>query len=65
MCRRRDSLDERIRLMDDVNDEKLLSMSTERLSNFNPADKISNADVNKELGIADADLEGFIEVEFE
>lgn len=59
------SPDEYVRLMDEVNDARLLTIATERMSHYDPSTVISAADVNRELGISSEDLEGFDEVEFE
>lgn len=59
------SPDEYVRLMDEVNDARLLTIATERMAHFNPATTISQEEMNRRLGITDADLEGFDELEFE
>lgn len=59
------SPEEYIRLMDEVNDARLLTMATERMSNYNPADAISGEDVYRSLGITREDIDAFGEVEFE
>ncbi|MDO4219225.1 MAG: hypothetical protein Q4C78_04470 [Synergistaceae bacterium] len=56
---------EYVRLMDEVNDVKLLVTAINRMAHYDPATLIDNEEVNRELGITDADLEGFNEVEFE
>ena len=57
--------DEYIRLMDEVNDARLLAAAAERMQHFSREKLIDGADVYRELGITDADLEGFDEVEIE
>ncbi|MBQ4040065.1 MAG: type II toxin-antitoxin system Phd/YefM family antitoxin, partial [Oscillospiraceae bacterium] len=51
------SPDEYIRLMDEVNDARLLSMANERMQNFNAESLISGEDLYKELGITQEELE--------
>lgn len=57
--------DEYIRLMDEVNDSRLLAVATERIEHFNPDSVISADDLYNELGITQADLDAVGEVEFE
>ena len=59
------SPDEYVKLMDEVNDARLLSLANERMLNFNPANLISSEDLYKELGITEEDLDTIGEVEFE
>ena len=59
------SPDEYVKLMDEVNDARLLSIANERMQNFNPTNLISSEDLYKELGITEEDLEKIGEVEFE
>lgn len=59
------SPDEYVKLMDEVNDARLLSIANERMQNFNQANLISSEDLYKELGITEDDLEAIGEVEFE
>ena len=59
------SPDEYVKLMDEVNDARLLSIANERMQNFNPTNLISSEDLYKELGITEEDLEAIGEVEFE
>ena len=59
------SPDEYIRLMDEVNDARLLSMASERMSHYDHSALITQDQMNSRLGISDSDLEGFDEVEFE
>ena len=59
------SPDEYVKLMDEVNDARLLSIANERMQNFNPANSISSEDLYKELGITEDDLEAVGEVELE
>ena len=59
------SPEEYIKLMDEVNDARLLSLANERMQNFNSANLISSEDLYKELGITQDDLDSIGEVEFE
>lgn len=59
------SPDEYVKLMDEVNDARLLSIANERMQNFNSSNLISSEDLYKELGITEKDLDAIGEVEFE
>lgn len=59
------SPDEYVKLMDEVNDARLLSIANERMQNFNSSNLISSEDLYKELGITEEDLDTIGEVEFE
>ena len=50
------SPDEYVKLMDEVNDARLLALATERMANFDESNVLSEAEVLKELGIAAEDL---------
>lgn len=56
---------EYVKLMDEVNDARLLSIANERMQNFNSANLISSEELYKELGITEEDLDAIGEVEFE
>lgn len=59
------SPEEYVRLMDEVNDARLLTLAVKRMENFNPNNTIPENQVMNELGITDEDLSDFDEVEFE
>lgn len=59
------SPDEYIRLMDEVNDARLLALATERMAHFDPATAISAEDLYSSLGITKEDIAAYDEVEFE
>lgn len=59
------SPEEYIRLMDEVNDARLLSLAAERLSRLDTMELISQEELDKKLGITPEDLEACGEVEFE
>ena len=59
------SPEEYVRLMDEVNDARLLSLANERMQNFNSANLIPSEALYKELGITKEDLDAIGEVEFE
>lgn len=53
------SPDEYVRLMDALNDVRLLSVASERMSHYDPSSLISEEDMNRRLGITDEDLADF------
>ena len=55
------SPDEYLRLMDEVNDARLLAVATERMEHFDPKSVISAEDLYAELGITE-DLDSIDEV---
>ena len=57
--------DEYIRIMDEVNDARLLAVATERMEHFDPSTVVSAEDLYKELGITQEDLDAIGEVEIE
>ena len=59
------SPDEYVRLMDEVNDARLLSIATERFANYDPNNVIHEEEIYKEFGITEDDLAGYEEVEIE
>ena len=50
------SPDEYVKLMEEVNDARLLALATDRLAHFEKAGIVSEADVLSELGITEEDL---------
>lgn len=59
------SPDEYIRLMDEVNDARLLTIASERMAHFDPETAISAEELYKELGITREELDSVGEVEIE
>ena len=59
------SPDEYVRLMDEVNDARLLALAVKRMENLNPNNTISEKQVMEEFGVSEEDLSDFAEVEFE
>ena len=59
------SPDEYIKLMDEVNDARLLNLANERMKNFDPKSLVYGEELYKELGITKDDLDAIGEVEFE
>lgn len=59
------SPEEYLRLMDEVNDARLLAAANERMANYNPVNSIPAEDVYRELGITDEDIASCGEVEIE
>lgn len=57
--------EEYIRLMDEVNDARLLTIANQRMAHFDPAASISGEDVYSRLGITREDIDNCGEVEFE
>lgn len=57
--------DEYIRIMDEVNDARLLAVATERMEHFDPSTVVAAEDLYKELGITQEDLDAIGEVEIE
>ena len=59
------SPEEYIRMMDEINDARLLSMATKRMETSNIKDAVPAADVYRELGIDTDDSDDIEQVEFE
>ncbi len=56
------SPDEYVRLMDEVNDARLMAVASERKAHYNPASLISEEEMNRRLGVTEEDHAGFDEV---
>lgn len=56
---------EYVALMDEVNDARLLTIAAERVAAIKPDELIPEEEVNRRLGIAEDELEGFEETEIE
>ena len=59
------SPEEYIRLMDEVNDARLLSTAVERMAHYSPSAAVSGEEVYKSLGITQYDIDNCSEVEIE
>lgn len=59
------SPEEYVRMMDEINDARLLALATERAAAFDPNALISEAEMNRRLGITKEELDGADEVELE
>ena len=59
------SPDEYIKLMDEVNDARLLAMAANRMNHFNPSLLVSQATVDVEFGFTKERLSEIEEIEFE
>lgn len=59
------SPEEYVRLMDEVNDARLLAVATERMVHYDPSTLISEEEMNRRLGVTAADLADFDEVDIE
>lgn len=57
--------DEYIKLMDEVNDARLLSLAAARMNHFDPATLVSQAAVDAEFGFTKEKLAEVEEIEFE
>ena len=57
--------EEYVRLMDELNDARLLALANERMQSFDPAALIGEEEMDRRLGIAKADLDAIGEVDFE
>lgn len=57
--------DEYVRMMDEINDARLLTVATQRMARFNAADAIPAEEVYRSFGISAEDLDACDEVEFE
>ena len=59
------SPDEYLRLMDEVNDARILALAAQRMEHFDPKNTISGEELYRQLGITDENLENCGEVEIE
>ena len=59
------SPDEYIRLMDEVNDARLLAKATERMARYDADSLITEDEMNARLGVGAKDLDGYEKVELE
>ncbi len=59
------SPNEYIRLMNEVNDARLLAIATERMSHYDSSTIISDDKINRRLGITEKDLADYDEVELD
>lgn len=59
------SPDEYVRLMEEVNDARLLALASERMANFDPSTLIPEEKVWARLGITQEELDSIGEVELE
>ena len=59
------SPEEYIRLMDEVNDARLLLLANQRMEKYNPNTVISAEDLYKELNLTQEDMDSVGEVEIE
>ena len=59
------SPDEYVKLMDEVNDARLLTVANARMQNFNKDSLISGKELYEELGITKEELDSIGEVEIE
>ena len=59
------SPDEYVRLMDEVNDARLLAIASERMANYDSSTLIPEEEVWERLGITQEDIDSIGEVEIE
>ena len=59
------SPEEYVRLIDELNDARLLALANERLAKTDPASFISEEEMEERLGVRAEDLAGFDEVDIE
>ena len=59
------SPEEYVRLIDELNDARLLALANERLTKTDPASFISEEEMEERLGVRAEDLAGFDEVDIE
>ncbi len=59
------SPEEYVRLMDELNDARLLAVASERMNHFDPSKLISEEEMNNRLGVTESDLTDSDEVEIE
>lgn len=56
---------EYVKLIEEINDARLLTVASERMKNYDPSENITSDEVQREFGITDEELADFEEVEFE
>lgn len=59
------SFEEYVRLMDELNDTRLLAVASERMAHFGPSTLVSEKEMLQSLGMTEDDLTGFDAVEIE
>ena len=59
------SPEEYVRIMDELNDARLLKLANERMQHFDPATLIPSEEVNRKFNISEQDLEEINDVDIE
>lgn len=59
------SPEEYVRLMDELNDARLLAVASKRMAHYDPSKLISEEEMNRRLGVTEDDLKDFESVEIE
>ena len=59
------SPEEYVRLMDELNDARLLAVASERMAHYDPSKLISEEEMNRRLGVTEDDLKDLESVEIE
>ncbi|WP_050637748.1 type II toxin-antitoxin system Phd/YefM family antitoxin [Candidatus Stoquefichus sp. SB1] len=54
-----------VKMIDQLNDAKLLMLANERMAKVNPEKMMTQKEFDEKYGIMESDLQGFDEVEFE
>ncbi len=54
-----------VKMIDQLNDAKLLMLANERMAKVNPEKMVTQKEFDEKYGIMESDLQGFDEVEFE
>ena len=57
--------EEYVKILDEINDARLLVRAAERMAAFDPSLTVTEEDVIAELGLTEGDLKGYEEVELE
>ena len=57
--------DEYVRMIDELNDARLLAIAMERMAHYDPSKTLSMEEVDARLGFTEEDLTGWEDVEFE
>ena len=52
-----------MKLIEEINDARLLTVANERMEHFNPETLISEEEMDRFLGISEEDMKGYEEVE--
>lgn len=59
------SPEEYVKMVDEINDARLLTLATERMSNYDPETVVSEEEMNREFPITQEQLDAVGEIDFE